>query len=147
MARPAVFVHGLWLHATSWRPWLDLFAQRGYDPIAPGWPHEPPTAPATQPVAEAHPVVEAGERGETAERDGGNRRRGEGMANGAHGVSSGASPAGPPSGPVSGMGGAEPVATRCAGSAPRRYERSPGRAMLGAGSGGRMTPSGAPRRH
>ena len=43
MARPAVFIHGLWLHATSWRPWLDLFAQRGYDPVAPGWPHEPPT--------------------------------------------------------------------------------------------------------
>jgi pimeloyl-ACP methyl ester carboxylesterase len=43
MARPAVFVHGLWLHATSWQPWLDLFAQRGYDPIAPGWPFEPPT--------------------------------------------------------------------------------------------------------
>ena len=38
MARPAVFIHGLWLHATSWRPWLDLFAQRGYDPVAPGWP-------------------------------------------------------------------------------------------------------------
>jgi non-heme chloroperoxidase len=43
MARPAVFIHGLWLHATSWRPWLDLFAQRGYDPVAPGWPHEPET--------------------------------------------------------------------------------------------------------
>ena len=43
MARPAVFVHGLWLHASSWRPWLDLFAQRGYDPVAPGWPHEPET--------------------------------------------------------------------------------------------------------
>jgi pimeloyl-ACP methyl ester carboxylesterase len=43
MARPVVFVHGLWLHATSWQPWLDLFTQRGYDPIAPGWPHEPPT--------------------------------------------------------------------------------------------------------
>ncbi|MBV9919666.1 MAG: alpha/beta hydrolase, partial [Pseudonocardia sp.] len=43
MPRPAVFVHGLWLHATSWRPWLDLFAQHGYDPVAPGWPNEPPT--------------------------------------------------------------------------------------------------------
>ena len=43
MARPAVFIHGLWLHATSWRPWLDLFAQHGYEPVAPGWPHEPPT--------------------------------------------------------------------------------------------------------
>lgn len=53
MPRPAVFVHGLWLHATSWQPWLDLFAQRGYDPIAPGWPCEPPT------VAEAREQPEA----------------------------------------------------------------------------------------
>lgn len=39
--RPAIFIHGLWLHASSWTPWLDLFADAGYDPIAPGWPHEP----------------------------------------------------------------------------------------------------------
>jgi pimeloyl-ACP methyl ester carboxylesterase len=39
--KPAVFIHGLWLHATSWGPWLDLFRDAGYDPIAPGWPHEP----------------------------------------------------------------------------------------------------------
>jgi alpha-beta hydrolase superfamily lysophospholipase len=42
--RPAVFIHGLWLHATSWNPWLDKFRAAGYDPIAPGWPNEPPTA-------------------------------------------------------------------------------------------------------
>ena len=53
MARPAVFIHGLWLHATSWRPWLDLFAQRGYDPIAPGWPHEPPTVEEARAQPEA----------------------------------------------------------------------------------------------
>ena len=40
---PVVFIHGLWLHATSWTPWLELFAQAGYDPIAPGWPGEPDT--------------------------------------------------------------------------------------------------------
>jgi pimeloyl-ACP methyl ester carboxylesterase len=40
---PVVFVHGLWLHATSWNPWLDLFRDAGYDPIAPGWPNEPAT--------------------------------------------------------------------------------------------------------
>jgi alpha-beta hydrolase superfamily lysophospholipase len=50
-----VFIHGLWLHATSWEPWLELFRAAGYDPIAPGWPNEPPT------VAEAreHPDVVA----------------------------------------------------------------------------------------
>jgi pimeloyl-ACP methyl ester carboxylesterase len=40
---PVVFIHGLFLHATSWGPWLDFFAQSGYDPIAPGWPNEPAT--------------------------------------------------------------------------------------------------------
>ena len=38
---PVVFIHGLWLHASSWKPWQELFRDAGYDPIAPGWPHEP----------------------------------------------------------------------------------------------------------
>jgi len=41
--RPVVFIHGLWLHATSWDPWLSVFREAGYEPIAPGWPGEPPT--------------------------------------------------------------------------------------------------------
>jgi pimeloyl-ACP methyl ester carboxylesterase len=40
---PVVFIHGLWLHATSWNPWLELFRDAGYEPIAPSWPGEPPT--------------------------------------------------------------------------------------------------------
>ncbi|OXM63292.1 alpha/beta hydrolase [Amycolatopsis vastitatis] len=40
---PVVFIHGLWLHATSWNPWIDHFRAAGYAPIAPGWPHEPET--------------------------------------------------------------------------------------------------------
>ncbi len=35
---PVVFIHGLWLHADSWGAWVDLFRERGYAPIAPGWP-------------------------------------------------------------------------------------------------------------
>ena len=38
-----VFVHGLWLHATSWAPWMELFQAGGYTPVAPGWPGEPDT--------------------------------------------------------------------------------------------------------
>jgi pimeloyl-ACP methyl ester carboxylesterase len=43
VSTPVVFVHGLWLHATSWGPWVDLFRGAGYEPIAPGWPQEPGT--------------------------------------------------------------------------------------------------------
>lgn len=48
MSRPVVFIHGLWLHATSWTPWVDLFASAGYRPSAPGWPHEPATVEAAR---------------------------------------------------------------------------------------------------
>jgi len=40
---PVIFIHGLWLHATSWAPWVDLFRQAGYAPMAPGWPGDPDT--------------------------------------------------------------------------------------------------------
>jgi non-heme chloroperoxidase len=40
---PVVFVHGLWLHATSWEPWQQVFREAGYEPLAPGWPGEPDT--------------------------------------------------------------------------------------------------------
>jgi pimeloyl-ACP methyl ester carboxylesterase len=40
---PVIFIHGLWLHATSWTPWTDLFRSAGYDASAPGWPGDPDT--------------------------------------------------------------------------------------------------------
>src|SRR3954468_3411688 len=43
MPRPVVFIHGLWLHASSWQPWLEFFTAAGYQTVAPGWPHEPST--------------------------------------------------------------------------------------------------------
>ena len=45
---PVVFVHGLWLHASSWAPWLDLFDTAGYSSQAPGWPNEPATVEAAR---------------------------------------------------------------------------------------------------
>ena len=45
---PVVFIHGLWLHATSWGPWMDLFREAGYEPMAPGWPNEPRTVAAAR---------------------------------------------------------------------------------------------------
>jgi pimeloyl-ACP methyl ester carboxylesterase len=57
---PVVFIHGLWLHANSWEPWVELFRERGYDPIAPGWPGEPATVAAarTEPEAVADVGIE-----------------------------------------------------------------------------------------
>jgi pimeloyl-ACP methyl ester carboxylesterase len=45
---PVVFIHGLWLHATSWAPWLELFREAGYEPVAPGWPGIPDTVEAAR---------------------------------------------------------------------------------------------------
>ncbi len=53
---PVVLVHGLWLHAGSWAPWEELFAARGYAPVAPGWPGEP----ATVTEARSRPEAVAG---------------------------------------------------------------------------------------
>jgi non-heme chloroperoxidase len=40
---PVLFVHGLWLLSSSWKPWRDLFEDNGYVTIAPGWPDDPTT--------------------------------------------------------------------------------------------------------
>jgi pimeloyl-ACP methyl ester carboxylesterase len=40
---PVVFIHGLWVHASSWGPWQELFQQAGYAPTAPGWPGDSDT--------------------------------------------------------------------------------------------------------
>src|SRR5580765_2078060 len=55
--RPAVvFIHGLWLLASSWDRWQAFFQAAGYATLAPSWPDDPET------VAEArvHPEVLAG---------------------------------------------------------------------------------------
>jgi non-heme chloroperoxidase len=45
---PVVFVHGLWLHASSWGAWVDLFREKGYEPSAPGWPGDGDTVEETR---------------------------------------------------------------------------------------------------
>jgi non-heme chloroperoxidase len=54
--RPVVFVHGLWLLASSWDRWAGVFDEAGYAPVLPGWPDDPES------VAEANerPEVFAG---------------------------------------------------------------------------------------
>jgi len=56
MGKPVIFIHGLWLHASSWQPWIELFTEAGYDPVAPGWPNEPGTVAE----ARANPDAVAG---------------------------------------------------------------------------------------
>ena len=41
--QPVVFVHGLYLLASSWEPWRTLFEEQGYVTVIPGWPDEPET--------------------------------------------------------------------------------------------------------
>jgi pimeloyl-ACP methyl ester carboxylesterase len=45
---PVVFIHGLWLHASAWQPWADLFEAAGYAPAMPGWPGDPDTVEAAR---------------------------------------------------------------------------------------------------
>ena len=55
-SRPVVFIHGLWLHASSWTPWTELFQAEGYAPLAPGWPGASDTVEETR----SHPEQVAG---------------------------------------------------------------------------------------
>jgi pimeloyl-ACP methyl ester carboxylesterase len=45
---PVLFIHGLWLHATSWSPWVDLYNEAGYAASAPGWPGDPDSVEAAR---------------------------------------------------------------------------------------------------
>ncbi len=40
---PVVFMHGLWLLASSWDRWAELFEEAGYAALTPGWPDDPDT--------------------------------------------------------------------------------------------------------
>ncbi len=52
-SRPVLFVHGLWLHATSWAPWIEKFDAAGYSASAPGWPGDPETVALSRANPEA----------------------------------------------------------------------------------------------
>lgn len=43
-----VFIHGLWLLASSWKNWIDVFEEAGFAAVALDWPGDPET------VAQAH---------------------------------------------------------------------------------------------
>ncbi|MCU1505010.1 MAG: alpha/beta hydrolase [Ilumatobacteraceae bacterium] len=43
-----VFVHGLWLAADSWQPWVERFSAAGYGTLVPTWPGESDTIEETR---------------------------------------------------------------------------------------------------
>lgn len=43
-----VFIHGLWVSATAWEPWIEHFAAQGHHAIAPAWPGEYATVEETR---------------------------------------------------------------------------------------------------
>jgi pimeloyl-ACP methyl ester carboxylesterase len=53
---PVVFIHGLWLLASSWQRWAELFEGAGYAPVLAEWPGDP----ATVEEARANPQALAG---------------------------------------------------------------------------------------
>ena len=52
-SRPVVFIHGLWMHASTWVPWKELFRSKGYDPLNPPWPGDSPTVEESRANPEA----------------------------------------------------------------------------------------------
>jgi len=50
---PILFIHGLWLHASSWQPWQRYFEEAGYTTVAPGWPGDGDTVEATRATPDA----------------------------------------------------------------------------------------------
>lgn len=52
MTSPVLFIHGLWIHSSSWTPWIDLFDAAGYAAEAPGWPGDDSTVALTRQAPE-----------------------------------------------------------------------------------------------
>lgn len=56
--RAVVFIHGLWLLASSWDAWRDVFEQAGLPAVRASWPGDPDTVAG----AREHPEAFAGQR-------------------------------------------------------------------------------------
>jgi non-heme chloroperoxidase len=48
-----VFVHGLWIHTSSWQPWMNFFNQHGYKTLNPAWPGDSATVAESRANPEA----------------------------------------------------------------------------------------------
>jgi alpha-beta hydrolase superfamily lysophospholipase len=43
-----LFIHGLWIHSSSWEPWIARFTEAGHHAVAPGWPGDGDTVADTR---------------------------------------------------------------------------------------------------
>ena len=51
--RTVIFIHGLWLHAESWKNWIEFFRAQGYEALAASWPGDAESTEATRRNAQA----------------------------------------------------------------------------------------------
>jgi non-heme chloroperoxidase len=56
--KTVVFIHGLWMHATSWEPWMKFFNENGYQTINPPWPGDSATVAECR--ADPKPIANRG---------------------------------------------------------------------------------------
>jgi len=50
---PIVFIHGLWMHSSTWNQWMQFFKQRGYETLNPDWPGDGATVAESRANAKA----------------------------------------------------------------------------------------------
>lgn len=62
-----LFIHGMWLHANSWRGWTEEFDRAGYQNVSLRWPGEPVSAAAWRGTRRALPVSIGGLRCDIAD--------------------------------------------------------------------------------
>ena len=55
-----LFIHGMWLHASSWRGWTQEFDRAGYQCVSFRWPGEPASAAAWRGSRQAPPATIGG---------------------------------------------------------------------------------------
>ena len=48
-----VFIHGLWMHSSSWQKWMDYFNEQGYKTLSPNWPGDSETVAESRKNPEA----------------------------------------------------------------------------------------------
>jgi non-heme chloroperoxidase len=56
--KTVIFIHGLWIHESSWQPWKQLFQENGYETVSPAWPGDAATVEESR--ANPQPIANRG---------------------------------------------------------------------------------------